>query len=133
MKKLLKNIPLHSFLVAPYIISFVWNRNMHEVSFSMVWRSLLFSLLISLLLFGISFLFLRSVGVVIDPRAGLLARGVATLRLQAAGGVVALPLAVGRAGQRGGARDHVVRRVAAGSVGDGVVRRAQRASVRRRF
>ncbi|MDB5195975.1 MAG: NADH-ubiquinone oxidoreductase chain 6 [Flaviaesturariibacter sp.] len=64
---LLRRIPLHSFLIGLYIISFIYVRNISQVSPVMVYRSALISLFISGILFGFSYLFYRS-----SRKAGIL-------------------------------------------------------------
>ena len=60
MKKNLRTIPFHSFFIGLYIILFIFIRNMSEVLFSSTYRSILIEFIVSLVLFGISYLIFRS-------------------------------------------------------------------------
>jgi hypothetical protein len=60
MKNSLKHLPVHSFVVGLYIIVFIFTRNMGEVAFSDTYRSIGIELVISCVLFGLSYLIFRS-------------------------------------------------------------------------
>lgn len=60
MKEKLRAIPFHSFLIGLYIILFVFIRNMDEASFASTYRSIVIELVVSMVLFGMSFLIFRS-------------------------------------------------------------------------
>lgn len=60
VKKILRTKPLHTFLIGLYFIAFIFVRNMNKLTVSMTFRSILINLIFSGILFGISFLFLRS-------------------------------------------------------------------------
>jgi len=61
MKKILKEIPVHSFLIGLYIIMFIFIRNMNEIRFSSTYRSMLIEFTVSGVLLAISYLIFRSV------------------------------------------------------------------------
>ncbi|MBO9681978.1 MAG: hypothetical protein J7502_04815, partial [Flavisolibacter sp.] len=60
MKKFLRTIPIHSFLIGLYVILFIYIRNTNKTSFSSVYRSILVELAVTVLVFAISYLLLRS-------------------------------------------------------------------------
>jgi hypothetical protein len=61
MKNFLRSSPLHTFLIGIYVISFVYVRNIDKVFFPSVIRSLVIAIVLSVILFGIVYLFYRSV------------------------------------------------------------------------
>jgi hypothetical protein len=60
MKKFLHEQPLHSFFIGLYFISFVFVRNLAVVELSMVWRSVFFDIILSVIIFGLMYLVFRS-------------------------------------------------------------------------
>ena len=61
MKKILKEQPLHSFLIGLYFILFLFVRNMSQIPFSATYRSIAIELALTSVLFVVSYLLLRSV------------------------------------------------------------------------
>ena len=60
MKEFLHKWPLHTFLIGLYFIFFIYVRNLSSVTFDMTIRSICVTVVLSLLLFGITYLFFRS-------------------------------------------------------------------------
>src|SRR5215510_7582495 len=60
IKKLLRVQPLHSFLIGLYFISFIFIRNMDQLTVSMTYRSIFFNFIVTGILFGLSYLFFKS-------------------------------------------------------------------------
>lgn len=61
MKKYFQHFPLHSFLVGIYFIYFIFVNNYHEVTLQMIWRSVIASLILALIIFGFCYLVLRRI------------------------------------------------------------------------
>lgn len=60
IKKFIREKPFHSFLIGLYIISFIFIRNLNQVTLSMTYRSVLINFIVTGIVFGISYLLLRS-------------------------------------------------------------------------
>ena len=60
MKRILKHLPIHSFLIGLYVIIFIFAHNMDKTTFSSTYRSMGIELVVSIILFGISYLIFRS-------------------------------------------------------------------------
>lgn len=62
MKALLKNIPLHSFVIAPALILFLFVHNYSAITFSSTLRSYFFAIVFSALIFMFAFFILKKDG-----------------------------------------------------------------------
>ncbi|HWJ25716.1 MAG TPA: hypothetical protein VNS32_04185, partial [Flavisolibacter sp.] len=60
MKRIFKELPIHSFLIGLYVIMFIFAHNMNKTTFSSTYRSIGIEFIVSVILFGISYLILRS-------------------------------------------------------------------------